>query len=122
MANPSPDHTPLAPLPEPREFVVGFMRGERSSFKAGYAHTNAASAAIDLCELRQIELTDLERLLLPCFALGVARGLGSARATLESLHAIAAGVSETDAIEAYNSGMIYGAWEKRLGYTLPADR
>lgn len=98
------------------------MRGERSSFKAGYSHTNAATAAIDLCELRQIEVTDRERLLLPCFALGVARGLGSPSATLENLHAIANGVSEADAIEAYNSGMIYGAWEKRLGGTLPADR
>lgn len=95
------------------------MRGQRSSFKAGYSYENAAMAAIDRCELRHIAISDSERLLLPCFALGVARGLGADSATLEALARLPGGEDE-DAIEAYNSGMVYGSWEFRLGDTQPA--
>ncbi len=95
------------------------MRGQRSAFKSGYSHENAAIAALDLCEVRNVAISDTERILLPCFALGVARGLGAESATLEVLSRLPGGDGE-DAIEAYNTGMIYGAWELRLGDTQPA--
>jgi hypothetical protein len=109
----------LPPLEQPREWIVGFMRGQRSVLKLGYTHTDATLACLDFCELRQVQVSDAERLLLPCFALGVARGLGSETATLELLARLPGGDDE-DAIEAYNSGMVYGSWELRLGDTQPA--
>jgi hypothetical protein len=112
----------LAPLSAVHQFVIDLMRGERSSFKCGYSHANAVLATVDLCEIREIPLTDSERLLLPSFALGVARGLGSETATLEHLARIWSGDDDTTAVEAYNSGMIYGSWEKCLGDTFPADQ
>jgi hypothetical protein len=97
------------------------MRGEQASFKRGYSHANATIAVLDLCELRQVCLTDAERLLLPSFALGVARGLGSETATLEQLGSTYAGEDQDASVEAYNAGMIYGSWENCLGDTSPAD-
>lgn len=103
-----------------QQLVAAFMVGDRSSLKRGYCHQNAVIAAADYLLLQhQPPLTDRAQSLLACFALGFARGLGSATATLQALNSLHGDLNSEDAVEAYHAGMFRGHCAARTGDTYP---
>jgi hypothetical protein len=100
---------PLLDLPLLRRYVLGFMLGDVSTLQAGYPYDAAVAAAVEYAQLHDginaMRMDDIELSLLPCFALGVARGLGVGGATLAFLNKVKDPRSgSNDAIAAYHHG------------------